>query len=139
MSGLTELRIAVPRSPLADRLAQFDLKPTGDQIIDGYRLVAKDILPALAYRVMREGGSCLRANRVPPYHMHKARLSDAHGQASALLVHPDALPEWMSNAETTRRSGPRKFLAPTFMAWLTSTGLPALLHIEAAHAEALTA
>lgn len=37
-----------PHTPLADRLAQFDLKPTGDQIIDGYRLHVATVSAKLA-------------------------------------------------------------------------------------------
>jgi hypothetical protein len=48
MTGLTELRIPAPRSPLADRLAQFDLKPTGDTIIDGCRLHIATVSAKLA-------------------------------------------------------------------------------------------
>lgn len=48
MTGLPELRIPAPRSPLADRLAQFDLKSTGDTIIDGYRLHVAAVSAKLA-------------------------------------------------------------------------------------------
>lgn len=96
-------------------------------------LVAKDVCRALEYRQI-DAGVCLRNNRVAPELKLMARLSDAKGPTRSLLVHPDAIDGWMESALRGGSPGPRKTLAPAFMAHMRDTGFAFLKSVEAAHA-----